>query len=72
MAKVEYNYGRRIYSVKIRRADQPDIDDVRISADSRKEAETFCREMFGDRLIRIVNSPPYLRQRRPADTNKHG
>lgn len=57
MPKREYNFGRPIFTVRIRRTDQPGIDPVCISADSRFEAEQFCRLMFRERLIRIVNSP---------------
>jgi hypothetical protein len=61
--KVQYNHGRRIYTVKIRRSDRPgEIDPVCISADSRQEAEDFCHQMFGERLIRIVNSPRRKKQ----------
>jgi hypothetical protein len=44
----------RIFVVRIKRSDREGVDPVHIRAFSRQDAETFVREMYGDRLLSIV------------------
>jgi len=44
----------RIYVIRIERTDRDFIDPIHIRAESREQAESFVREMYGNRVVRVV------------------
>lgn len=45
----------QIYCVTIRRADRDKIDDVFLTATGKLDARRFIREMYEDRLLKILS-----------------